>query len=207
MANTYTTNVQLAMPATGDRTWNVSVNGNAQVLDALAPVGALAVVTTEVPSATLNVRVAAGSYLKQDGTIGTYAGSSSQSMTASVTNYLYLDLTNSGALVVNTNGFPTTAHVRLATVIAAASTITSITDVRVAFHVIGSFADGVNLTFGALTGTQIGTAANQKVAFFGKTPVVQPTMGAATAGTTYTTNEQTMLNAVYAAVRALGLGS
>ena len=205
MANTYTPNVQLAMPAPGDRTWNVPVNGNAQVLDALAPVGALAVVTTEVPSATLNVHVAAGSYLRQDGTIGTYAGSVSQAMTASATNYLYLDLTNSGALVVNTSGFPTTAHVRLATVVAGASTITSITDARVAFHVVGSFADGVNLTFGTSTGTQIGTAANQKLAFFGKTPVVQPTLGAATAGTSYTSNEQTMLQAVYNAVRAPGI--
>jgi hypothetical protein len=207
MANTYTPNVQLAMPAAGDRTWNVPVNANAQALDALAPVGALAVITTEVPSATLKVRVAAGNYQKQDGTIGQYAGSSSQTMTASATNYLYLDLTNSGNLVVNTTGFPATAHVRLATVVAAVSTITSITDARVAFNVIGAFADGVNLTFGTVTGTQIGTAANQKLAFFGKTPVVQPTLGAATAGTSYTSNEQTMLNAVYAAVRALGLGS
>jgi hypothetical protein len=83
----------------------------------------------------------------------------------------------------------------------------SITDMRVAFHVVGSFADGVNLSLGASTGTQIGTAANQKLAFFGQTPVVQPTLGAATAGTSYTSNEQTMLNAVYAAVRVLGLGS
>jgi hypothetical protein len=207
MANTYTPNVQLAMPAAGDRTWNVPVNANAQALDALAPVGALAVITTEVPSATLKVRVAAGNYQKQDGTIGQYAGSSSQTMTASATNYLYLDLTNSGNLVVNTTGFPATAHVRLATVVAAVSTITSITDARVAFSVIGAFADGVNLTFGTLVGTQIGTAANQKLAFFGKTPVVQPTMGAATAGTSYTSNEQAMLNAVYSAVRELGLGS
>jgi hypothetical protein len=207
MANTYTPNVQLALPAAGDRTWNVPVNANAQALDALAPVGALAVITTEAPSATLNVRVAGGNYQKQDGTIGQYAGSSSQAMTASATNYLYLDLTNSGNLVVSTTGFPATAHVRLATVVAAVSTITSITDARVAFNVVGAFADGVNLTFGTVTGTQIGTAANQKLAFFGKTPVVQPTLGAATAGTSYTSNEQTMLNAVYAAVRALGLGS
>ena len=128
-------------------------------------------------------------------------------MTASATNYLYLDLTNSGALVVNTSGFPATAHVRLATVVAGTTTITSITDARVAFRVVGSFVDGVNLTFGTATGTQIGTATNQKLAFFGKTPIVQPTLGAATAGTSYTSNEQTMLNAVYAAVRALGLGS
>jgi hypothetical protein len=207
MANSYTPNVQLAMPAPGDRTWNVPVNGNAQVLDALAPVGALVVVTTEVPSTTINVHVAAGSYLKQDGTIGMYAGSVSQAMTASTTNYLYLDLTNSGVLVVNTSGFPTTAHVRLATVVAGPSSITSIGDARVAFYVVGSFDDGVNLTFGTVTGTQIGTAVNQKLAFFGKTPVVQPTLGAASAGTSYSTNEQTMLNAVYAAIRGLGLGS
>jgi hypothetical protein len=207
MANSYTPNVQLAMPATGDRTWNVPVNGNALVLDALTPVGALAVVTTEVPSATLNVRVAAGNYLKQNGAIGTYAGLVSLAMTASATNYLYLDLTNSGVLVVNTSGFPTTAHIRLATVQAGASTVTGITDARVAFNVVGSFADGVNLTVGTSTGTQIGTAANQKLAFFGNTPVVQPTLGAATAGASYTSNEQTMLQAVYNAVRTLGLGS
>ncbi len=65
----------------------------------------------------------------------------------------------------------------------------------------------MNITLGTATGTQIGTAATQKLGFFGKTPAVQPTMGAATAGTTYTTNEQTMLQAVYNAVRALGLGS
>jgi hypothetical protein len=207
MANTYTTNVQLAMPAPGDRTWNVPVNGNAQVLDALAPLGALAVVTTEVLSATLNVHVAAGSYQKQDGTIGMYAGSASQAMTASMTNYLYLDLTNSGVLTVNTSGFPATAHVRLANVVAGGSSITSITDARVAFQVVGAFADGVNLTLGTTNGTQIGTAANQKLGFFGKTPITQPTLGAATAGSSYTTNEQAMLNAVYSAIRAIGLGS
>jgi hypothetical protein len=195
------------MPAPGDRNWNVSVNGNAQALDALASVGALAVVTSEVPSATLNVNVAPGSYLRQDGTIGLNAGAARQPMTASASNYLYLDLTNSGALTVNTSGFPATAHVRLAVVVAASSTITSVTDARVAFSVIGSIADGVNLTLGTLAGTQIGTAANQKLGFFGATPVVQPTLGPATAGASYTSNEQTMLNAVYAAVRALGLGS
>ena len=207
MPNSYTPNIQLAMPATGDRTWNVPVNGNVQAIDALAPVGALAVVTTEVPSATLNVHVAAGCYVKQDGTIGIYAGSTSWATTPSATNYLYLNLTNSGALTGSISGFPTTAHVRLATVVAGATTITSITDARVAFNVVGTFVDGANLTLGTTTGSQIGTAANQKLAFFGKTPVGQPTMGAATAGTSYTSNEQTMLNAVYNAVRALGLGS
>ena len=124
-------------------------------------------------------------------------------MTASTTKYLYLDLTNSGVLVVNTSGFPATAHVRLATVVAGTSSITSIADARIAFCVVGSVDDGVNLTFGTVTGT----AANQKLGFFGKTPIVQPTLRAATAGASYSTNEQTMLNAVYTAIRALVLGN
>jgi hypothetical protein len=151
--------------------------------------------------------VAAGTHLKQDLTIGAFAGGATTTLTGSATNYLYLDLTNLGALAVNTSGFPATAHVRLAVVTAGSSTITTIIDARVAFHVIGSFADGVNLTFGTATGTQLGTSANQKLGFFGKTPVVQPTMGAAAAGASYTANEQSMLNAVYNAIRALGLGS
>ena len=112
------------------------------------------------------------------------------------------------AFTINTTGFPTTAHVRLATVAAGATTITSIADAQgLAYTVLGTFADGVNLTFGTSTGTQLGTAASQKLGFYGKTPIIQPMMGAATAGSSYTSTEQGMLNAVYAAVRALGLGS
>ncbi len=207
MSNTYTPNVQLAMPASGDRSWNVALNANCSALDALAPVGALAVTTTEAPSATLNVNVAAGAYLNQDGTIGSHAGITTRAMTASATNYLYLDLTIAGALTVSTSGFPPSAHVRLAVVVAGATTIASIADARVAFPVLGSFADGINFTFGTSVGTQIGTAANQKMAFFGKTPIAQPTLGPATAGSSYTANEQSMLQTVYNAIRNLGLGS
>jgi hypothetical protein len=206
MSNTYTPNTKMAMPALGDTGWAVPVNGNCALLDALLPVGSLAVTTTEVPSATLNVAVAAGTYIKQDGTIGNFAGSALQAMGSSSTQVLYLDLTNSGALTVAA-AYPTTPHVALATVVAGATTISSITDNRQCFNVVGSWADGVNITLGSATGTQIATAATQKLGFFGKTPTTQPTMGAATAGTTYTSNEQTMLQAVYNAVRALGLGS
>lgn len=44
-----------------------------------------------------------------------------------------------------------------------------------------------------------------QIGFFGVTPVVRQTGGAATAGSTYTSAEQTMLNAVYTALRNLGL--
>ncbi len=207
MSNTYTPNVQLALPAPGDRNWNVALSGDFAALDALAPVGGLVVATNENPSASLNVRVAPGLYIRQDGTVASYPGVAPAAVTASVKSYLYLDLTNSGALVVNTTGFPTTAHVRLAIVVAGATTITSVADARLAFKAAGSMADGVNLTLGTAVGTQIATASTQKLAFFGKTPITQPAMGAATAGTTYTANEQAMLQAVYNAVRNLGLGS
>lgn len=45
------------------------------------------------------------------------------------------------------------------------------------------------------------------IGFFGRPPVAQQTMGAATASATYGAKEQTMLQAVYNAVRNLGLGT
>jgi hypothetical protein len=206
MPNTYTSNIKLAMPAIGDTGWSKPVNANCTTLDGVTSVGALAVSTSEVPSASLNVAVAPGPYIRQDGTIRRYAGTGSQAMTASSTQVLYLDLTNSGSLTIAAT-YPTTPHVPLATVVAGNSTISSITDNRQCFNVVGSWADNVNITLGTAIGTKIGTATNQKLGFFGMTPIVQPTMGAATAGSAYTSNEQAMLNAVYAAVRALGLGS
>lgn len=184
MATSYTTNTHLGKPAVADRNWNTPLNANFDALDVLAPLGALAVVTAEVPSTTLNVRVSAGKYQKADGTVGTYAGTSSQAMTTAATNYLYL--TDVGTLTVNTTGYPTTAHVRLATVVAGATTITSITDDRVTCMVMGTDAqpylplaggtltDGANVAVGTTTGTKIGTATTQKLGFYNATPIVRP---------------------------------
>jgi hypothetical protein len=207
MSTKYTANAKLAMPGSGDTGWSTPLNANCRTLDGLAPIGALAVTTHEQPSASLNVDIAAGNYQKQDGTIGAYAGTSSYAVAASSTNYLYLDLTASGALTQNTSGYPETAHVRLATVAAGPNSISSLADARVTFQVIGSVLDGTQLTLGTSSGLQIGTSASQKIGFFGKTPVAQPTLGAATAGSSYTSAEQGMLQAVYNALRSLGLGS
>jgi hypothetical protein len=206
MSTTYTPNAQLGMPAAGDRTWNVPLNDNCTTLDALAPVGGLNVTTSEVPSATLNVAVAPGAFVTQSGAVVGSAGASSTTLTASSTVVLYLDGTASWALAV-ASSYPSTAHVRLATVIVGSSTITTITDNRQAFSVCGFVQDGTTWALGSSSGLQIATASTQKLGFFGKTPAAQPTMGAATANSTYSTNEQTMLQAVYNAVRALGLGS
>jgi len=173
MSNTYTPNVALAKPANGDQTWNVPLNGNCDRLDALAPVGNLCVTTTELPSASLNVHIAGGQFFKQDGSVGTFAGVVSQAIPANGTSAVYLDGTSGWAATVAA-AYPATPHVRLAAVVAGASTITSITDNRQCFMVCGSIADGVNLTLGSTSGTQIGTAATQKLAFYGATPIVQP---------------------------------
>jgi len=207
MSTTYTNSIKLGQPGSGDRTWNTPLNANATILDALSPVGDLAVTTHEQPSSSLLVDIAAGQFLDQSGAIQTYAGISGQAITTGTTKTLYLDGTASWALVVSATSYPSTPHLRLGTVAAGASTITSITDARVAFGVIGSVADGAAITLGSSTGLKIGTASTQKLGFFGKTPAVQPTMGAATASSSYTSTEQGMLQAVYNAVRALGLGS
>ena len=204
MSTTYTANIKLGQPALGDTGWSTPLNNNCATLDGLAPVGGLCVTVKEVPSASLNVAVGAGNYVQQDGTVGTYAGTASQAITASTTKVLYLDLTASGALTVAAS-YPSTAHVRLATVVAGSSTITSVTDNRQSFDVCGSFLDGVNWTFGTTTGTQIGTSASQKIGFLGATPAVQQTGGSATASGSYTSVEQGMLNKAYDALRTFGL--
>jgi hypothetical protein len=204
------------MPAPGDRTWNVPVNGNAQIVDAINAVGDLCVTTHEVPSASLLINVAGGLFLGASNQVNTYAGAISQPVTASATTSIYL--TNAGVLSFSTTGFPAppTLYVPLAVVVAGVSTITSITDARVAFTVAGSgylpllggaLADGANVVLGSSTGNQIGTASSQKLGFLGATPVVQQTLGVKTAGATYGTNEQTMLQLIYNLGRAFGFGS
>jgi hypothetical protein len=204
MATTYTPNAQLGQPAFGDRTWNVSLNANCTQLDGLAPVGGLCVTTAELPSTTLHVHIAGGQYVKQDGSVGTYVGAGSYTVAGSSTTVLFLDGT-SGWTLNSGASYPATAHVRLATVVATASTITSVTDNRQAFTVCGSIADGVNIPLGTTTGLQIGTTAAQKLGFMGATPAVQQTGGAATAGGTYTATEQGMLQKAYNALRTFGL--
>ena len=96
MSTTYTPNTKLGQPALGDTGWSTPLNANCTTLDGLNPVGGLDVTTKEVPSASLNVAVAAGTVIGQDGTTVSYAGSSSQAITASSTKVLYLDGTALG---------------------------------------------------------------------------------------------------------------
>lgn len=131
MSVTYTPNLGLQKPATADRNWDVQVNGNSDAIDASA-LGALGVTLTEVPSSTLRVAVAAGSFRASNGLDVAYAGTGGTplTLTGSATNYVYLD--DAGTLASNTTGFLATAPtVPLATVVAGSSSITSITDSRI----------------------------------------------------------------------------
>jgi hypothetical protein len=126
---TFTNNLNLQIPGTAARNWDVPLNANTTALDQQAALGTLAVSLTEVPSASLNVKVSAGIYRKGDGTLVTYPGTSARAMTASALNYVYL--TDSGTLTVTTTGWPSGNIVALATVLAGASTITTINDQRI----------------------------------------------------------------------------
>lgn len=127
MSTTYEPNSKLAKPATGDTAWDTTLNGNFDRLEAQAPLSGLNVTPSEIPSTSLNVRVAPGSYLTPTGTIGSYAGSPSTSITGSSTVYLWLD--GSGALQSGAS-FPATTYAPLAIVVTGSATITSITDER-----------------------------------------------------------------------------
>lgn len=184
MATTYSTNTKLGKPAVADRNWNLALNANVDVLDALAPVGGLCVSTLEVPSASLNVQVAPGSFQKSDGTVQAFAGLASFAMAANQTSVVFL--ASDGTLSASSSGYPATACVPLATVVTGPATVTSVTDNRVVCSTVGTnalpylplaggaLADGAKLVLGTSAGTQIGTSTAQKLGFWNATPVSQP---------------------------------
>ncbi len=70
-----------------------------------------------------------------------------------------------------------------------------------------SFADGVcDIAFGTVTGTKIGTATTQKLAFYNSTPIVQgAAVGDASGGAVIDVEARAALNTLLARVRAYGL--
>lgn len=132
---TFTTNLKITKPIDNDSGWGVTLNGNSDLIDGLSPIGSLFVSTAESPSASLNFRVTGGSYQKADGTVGTYAGTSSFTVSASATSNLWI--TDPGTLTAGAS-WPTTPHVRLAIVVAGGTTISSVADARIAAGSLGA---------------------------------------------------------------------
>jgi hypothetical protein len=91
----------------------------------------------------LTLNVAAGTSFCS-GTLYTYAGGT-LTMTASVTNYVYLNTSSSCAPATKTTAF-TSSDIPVATVVAGSSTITSITDDRTMF-IQGGSGSNTNPTF------------------------------------------------------------
>jgi hypothetical protein len=163
MANAYTAGIGLAEPANNDLLWGATLNANLTLLDAQAALGALAVQALEHPSTSLNIKVSAGVFRKSDGTLATYAGTASFAVTTAATNYLYLS--DSGTLTASTTAFPTTGNVvRLATVVAGATTITSVADARVPWIALGGHVHWGVGTPTIAAGTGAGTTPTVTVA-------------------------------------------
>jgi hypothetical protein len=143
MASTPTTNLRLNKPASHDPSWNVPLDENWDALDVLAPLKGMAVTLKEDPSSTRNVAVASGAYTKPDGSYGTFAGSAGYLIDASSTRNVWID--SAGALAQGA-AWPSTVHVRLATVTTDASTVTSIVDARVTLRATGAVVSPATFT-------------------------------------------------------------
>ena len=69
-----------------------------------------------------------------------------------------------------------------------------------------TFADAIDIVFNATTGTKIGTATTQKLAFYGATPIVQgASVADAAGGATIDAEARTALNALISRIEATGL--
>ena len=148
----------------------------------MSAIGQLLVTTTEVPSASLNVRVTSGSYVKGDGTVGSYSGVATYALPPSTTTSVWLTDT---AVLTTSATFPTTAHLPLAQVVTSASTVQSIVDARLGLRTCGTGLGFVLKTGDTVSGPLSIVAASNgnsafavvpntpAIGFFGVTPATQ----------------------------------
>jgi hypothetical protein len=128
VATTRTPNALMCKPGTSDRNWDLPLNANTDFLDGMSSIGRLLVTPSELPSESFSVRVTPGPYVKADGSVNTFAGIDGYGLLASSTTTLWL--TDAGILSAS-DAFPTTPHVRLATVVTGPTCVQSVIDERV----------------------------------------------------------------------------
>lgn len=212
-------------PGFDERDWHLLLNAQ---LDLLAGMGALTALLVTLPaaerptSASLDVYVNPGMYLKADRTEAVFAGATLTIAADNAINYVWLDA--AGAPQQSTTGYPAagTAHAPLATVTAASGAIASIVDDRIGL-VVGNRALGldylaltvddsggaVGVDTGATNGLKLGTAATQKLGFWGATPVVRPASASqaavtmASVGATNSSDVSATINANFTALATL----
>ena len=220
MATSYTANARLQMPATSDRNWDVPINANAFALDGMTAIGGLVVTTTETPSATLQVGVSSGNFIKSDETVLAFSGTPLLAVPASSTVYLWL--TDSGVLSTGPS-FPTSAHLRLAQVVSGPSSVLKVVDERIQCSVAGTGLGFVLKAGDTMTGPLtvvspvsgshlvVADPLNVLIGFFGATPASQastltplvsnsPGVASSTLADVGTTFSQSVLNNNFASL-------
>ncbi len=204
--NTFTPNLGLLIPGTGQANWQILADLLFTLLDNQAPIGGLAVAPSNPIAATglpsnLLVNVSAGAFVQAAGSIYAYAGATGVTLPASATTCLWL--TDAGALTQGAT-FPAGNIVRLASVTTSGTAVTAIVDKRVAIPSAGAGLGGLFLPLaasdvaavvvvhaGTSHGLQIGGAASDLLGFRGATPVVQPSGAAQAAAPALTTTTLT----------------
>lgn len=87
-----------------------------------------------------------------------------------------------------------------------ASTNSRIQNDRTIIHKSIQLLDAKNIQVGRSNGTMIGTAPDQKLALYGKTPVVQAgTISAPSGGTTVDSQSRTAITTIISVLKAFGL--
>lgn len=143
--STPTTNLKLLKPDLNEEGWGDTANDNYDALDAAPAVGWFA---PTAGSTALTLDVAAGSYVKADGTVASFAGSTGLSVPTSATTLYWLA---DAGTVASGSSWPTTPHLRLASVTADGSAITGILDARTPFRIAAPAQ-------GPFTSTYVGTS-------------------------------------------------
>ena len=140
MALTRSANGLFMVPATGDRYWDVPLTAALATLDSLAALGQFNCGPTNINAAgqsiSLSVSVAPGSYVKNDNvTVVAFAGGS-VTLPANATTLVWLSQATN-LLAVGT-AWPTTACVRLASVVTGPSSVSSVVDARLFLRAYGT---------------------------------------------------------------------
>jgi len=190
VSTTYTAKAGFPVPQLNDLNWHLPIQALITGLDTFAAIGPFSVtpsspgLTAALPSGSLGVSVAGGTFLNASGNVVNYSGSANNLMTASSTTKLWLD--DSGVLYTGSSYPSSTQFFPLATVTTGTASVTAIADDRILWRSYGgssagyvakagdTLGDGSNFVLGTTSGSRIGTASTQMLAFYGATPIVQP---------------------------------
>jgi hypothetical protein len=129
LAQTQTPNLGLTKPSVGSLNWGPTVNTDLDLVDAKL---AAAYYYQASAGSGLNLNIAAGSAFCGNPPVAVSYAGGTLALTASQTNYVYLDPAATCVPAFNITGFAV-GQIPLAKVVTGASTITSVTDVRTWF--------------------------------------------------------------------------